>query len=137
VAEVRAAHAERTIELDVQGDCVGAWDADRLAQLCSNLLSNAIEHGDAVAPVRLRLDGRASDSVELLVSNTGKPIPPEALPELFLAFRRAPGHGRGRGGVGLGLYIVDQIVRGHGGSMEAQSDETATRFTVRLPRAPI
>ncbi|HYP89830.1 MAG TPA: ATP-binding protein [Polyangiaceae bacterium] len=135
VAEVRAAHAERAVELEVQGDCVGDWDADRLAQLCSNLLSNAIEHGDTAAPVRLRLDGRASDSVELLVSNTGKPIPSEALPQLFLAFRRAPGQGRGRGGVGLGLYIVDQIVRGHGGSIEAHSDETATRFTVRLPRA--
>ncbi|HYQ14729.1 MAG TPA: ATP-binding protein [Polyangiaceae bacterium] len=134
LAEVQAAHAERAFDLQITGNCVGNWDPDRLAQICSNLLGNAIEHGDASAPVRVLLDGSAEDSVELLVSNTGKPIVPEALPHLFLAFRRAPGSGRGRGGVGLGLYIVEQIVRSHGGTIEAHSDENSTRFTVRLPR---
>ena len=132
LAEVRAAHVERSFELELVGTAVGSWDPDRLAQVCSNLLGNAIEHGDAGAPVKIRLDGSADESVELRVSNLGKPIPAETLPQLFLPFRRAPS--KGQGGVGLGLYIVEQIVSGHGGTIEAQSDEGSTSFTVRLPR---
>jgi signal transduction histidine kinase len=133
LAEVRAAHPERRFELEQSGSCVGNWDPERLAQVCSNLLGNAIAHGDPSGAVTVRVDGAAADFVELSVSNFSKPIAPETLSQLFLPFRRARSHGRG--GVGLGLYIVQEIVNGHGGSIEAQSDESATRFIVRLPRA--
>jgi signal transduction histidine kinase len=132
LAEVQAAHVDRVLDFEVLGACVGRWDPDRLAQVCSNLFGNALEHGAPGAPVTVRLDGRQPELVELSVSNVGKPIAPEALAQLFLPFRRSGG--QPRGGVGLGLYIVEQIVSGHGGSIEAHSDESATRFVVRLPR---
>lgn len=134
LAEVQTANVERTFDFEVSGACVGSWDPDRLAQICSNLFGNAMEHGEAGARVTVTLDGNQPDYVELSVRNVGKPIAPELLPQLFLPFRRAPGHSRG-GGVGLGLYIVQQIVNGHGGSIHAHSDEGSTRFVVRLPRA--
>lgn len=133
LAEVRAAHGERRLEFEQVGSCIGNWDPERLAQVCSNLLGNAIAHGDPAGPVTVQLDGSAGDCVELRVSNLAKPIPSETLAQLFLPFRRA--RGDRPGGVGLGLYIVQQIVNGHGGSIEAQSDEGETRFVVRLPRA--
>jgi signal transduction histidine kinase len=133
LGEVQAAHVERAIDFEHAGNCVGHWDPDRLAQVCGNLLGNAIEHGDASGPVTVRLDGSAADCVQLTVSNLGTPIPAEELSQLFLPFRHA--RGKGRGGVGLGLYIVEQIVSGHGGSIEAHSDGSSTRFVVSLPRA--
>lgn len=130
--EVQAAHAGHHFDFEVVGGCVGSWDRDRLAQVCSNLLGNAIEHGEAGAPVLVRIDGSDPELVELSVSNVGKPIEPELLEQLFLPFRRA--HDKPRGGVGLGLYIVEQIVSAHGGSISATSDADATRFVVHLPR---
>jgi two-component system, sensor histidine kinase and response regulator len=133
LAEIRAAHGERHLELEQIGSCVGNWDPERLAQVCSNLLGNAIAHGDPTGPVKIRLDGTADDYVELSVTNLAKPIAPETLAQLFLPFRRAGSNVRS--GVGLGLYIIQQIVSGHGGSIEAHSDDSETRFVVRLPRA--
>lgn len=130
--ELRAAHPQQRFEFQVVDGCVGNWDPDRLAQVCSNLLGNAIEHGEPFAAVGVRIDGSDAELVELSVSNVGKPIAPEVLEQLFLPFRRA--HEKRSGGVGLGLYIVEQIVSAHGGSITANSDEDATRFVVRLPR---
>jgi signal transduction histidine kinase len=130
--EVRATHPERPFEFQALGNCIGNWDPDRLAQVCSNLLGNAIEHGDANAPVVARVDGSDEKFVALVVLNVGRPIAAELLQHLFLPFRRAGG-GPG-GGVGLGLYIVEQIAAAHGGSVTAESDAESTRFVVRLPR---
>ncbi len=132
LAEARAAHVERAFELDQIGACGGHWDPERLAQVCSNLLSNAIEHGEASTPILVQLDGSGAHSVKLTVSNRATPIPPEVLSQLFLPFRRA--RNNARGGVGLGLYIVQQIVSAHGGSIEARSDDGTTHFVVSLPR---
>lgn len=131
--EMRAAHGERTFSLEVSGNCRGNWDPDRLAQVCSNLLGNAIEHGDT-GPIAVELDCAREGWVELRVSNQGKPIAPEALAQLFLPFRRANGKSQ-RGGVGLGLYIAEQIVTAHSGKITAHSEAGATRFVVSLPRA--
>lgn len=133
IEEMRASHAGRHFDCQATGDCVGDWDPDRLAQVCTNLVCNALEHGDASAPVVVALDGSNAGFVAVSVSNVGKPIPPDVLSQLFLPFRRATSSVRG--GVGLGLYIVEQIVAAHGGSIEAFSDAAATRFVVRLPRA--
>jgi signal transduction histidine kinase len=134
VEEMQASHPERVFDLRVSGDCVGRWDPERLAQVCTNLLGNAVEHGASGAPILIHVDGTGADAVEMSVRNVGTPIPADVLKQLFLPFRRASGNVRG-GGVGLGLYIVEQIVSAHGGSITAQSDATATRFVARLLRA--
>lgn len=135
VEEMQAAHHDRQFDFLASGDCSGSWDPDRLAQVCSNLLGNSIEHGEARAAITIGVDGSDDGFVELSVSNVGKAIAPEILEQLFLPFRRA--HDKRRGGVGLGLYIVEQIVAAHGGTIAAQSDDTITRFIVRLPRTGI
>lgn len=134
IQEMQAAHPETVFDLHVSGDCVGSWDPERLAQVCTNLLGNAVEHGDARTPIVIRVGCTRDDAVEVSVSNVGKPIATEVLSQLFLPFRRAPGNVRS-GGVGLGLYIVEQIVSAHGGAITVESDATVTRFVARLPRA--
>jgi signal transduction histidine kinase len=111
-------------------------DADRVAQLLSNLLSNAHKHGSGEAPVRVTLDETAGDAV-LAVHNEGPPIPADLLPHVFDAFRHGES-GPARGlGLGLGLYIARAIVVAHGGSIEASSNAAAgTTFVARLPKHP-
>ncbi|HXN83903.1 MAG TPA: HAMP domain-containing sensor histidine kinase [Myxococcales bacterium] len=110
------------------GDVCGEWDPDRLAQVVRNLLSNALSHGDRESPVLVAI-GDVGDAAELSVANRGQPIPEELRAHLYEPFRR----GRSGKGAGLGLYIVDQIVHAHGGSVELRSDAT-TVFTVTLPK---
>ena len=106
----------------------GDWDPDRLAQVARNLLSNALTHGDQKSPVMLGVRD-VGDAAELSIENRGEPIPEELRAHLFEPFRR----GRSGSGAGLGLYIVDQIARAHGGSVELSSAAT-TVFTVTLPK---
>jgi PAS domain S-box-containing protein len=138
VDELRAADPRREIELALEGDGRGTWDPARLAQVVSNLVGNALEHGERGAPVRvaIRDDG---GRVALVVHNRGPPIPPELRPVLFEPFcsgSAARDATRARG-LGLGLYIVELVVRAHGGAIAVESTaERGTTFTVRLPRAP-
>ncbi len=132
VEELEAAWPERTVQLRVEpGRYEGEWDADRLVQVVSNLGSNALQYSPPDTTVTFTLkDGGRTATLE--VHNTGNPIPPEALPHLFDPFRRASSEG---GGLGLGLYIVEQVVKGHGGRIEVTSTEAAgTVFRVVLPR---
>ena len=136
VEELLAANVGRVIRLDVEGRPRGPWDAARFAQVASNLIGNALKHGarDGIVEVALRVDDAG---VVFEVHNDGTPIPNERIPELFEPFRaEAPRAGSStQRGIGLGLYIVDQIVRAHGGSIEVTSTrELGTRFSVRLPR---
>lgn len=131
------AHPERDFELDCLGETQGAWDGDRIKQLLSNLITNAIEHGDSSAPIGVALGGRA-DYVDLSIHNHGTPIPPHMQRIIFdpltRGSKRRSGR-RGSGGLGLGLYIVQQVAVAHGGSVHLASDEASgTRFLVRLPR---
>jgi signal transduction histidine kinase len=132
--DVRVAHPTHRFELIVEGVCTGSWDRDRLAQLCTNLFINAIEHGEANSPIEVRLR-REPSAVTLSVSNRGEPIPAPMIPTLFEPFRRGRGAGKGTGGVGLGLHIVSEIARAHGGTVEAKSDANSTVFLVTLPVA--
>jgi signal transduction histidine kinase len=130
IGEMALLHPRRAIWLGPACDEVcGDWDPDRLAQVARNLLANALTHGDRRSPVLLAIRD-VGDAAELSVENRGEPIPEELLAHLFEPFRR----GRSGSGAGLGLYIVDQIVRAHGGSVELSSD-AATVFTVTLPKA--
>ncbi|QDE86461.1 sensor histidine kinase [Myxococcus xanthus] len=139
VEELSAAHPDRHITLDVEGASEGFWDADRLAQVLSNLVSNALEHGAEDTPVRLKCIAVDGEQV-LEVHNTGTPIPSQQLETLFDPFRQVgtgpeKGHRRGAGGLGLGLFIVKQIVQAHGGAVCVSSSEAeGTTFTVKMPR---
>lgn len=134
--ELRATSPGRRIDLDVRGDATGTWDPARIAQVVSNLVSNALEHGARNAAVAVRVHDRGEDVV-LEVRNRGPVIPPELMTVMFEPFCRGSvlrdaSHARG---LGLGLYIADQIVRAHGGTIAVESGEArGTTFTVRLPR---
>jgi signal transduction histidine kinase len=135
--EARTACPRASIDLQIADgvDPRGTWDPVRIAEVVANLIANAIDHG-ADARVALRVGGDA-ETVTLEVENRGSPIPPARLPTIFEPFqhRGQPPRGRGRRGLGLGLYITRAVVEAHGGSIAVVSDEAATVFRVRLPRA--
>jgi signal transduction histidine kinase len=136
VEQLRGAHPDRSIQLDVSGDVRGVWDGRRLQQLLRNLVVNAIVHGVAGAPVDVVLTGREAD-VTIEVKNTGPTIEEENLRHIFdpLKTRLEGGKGdNGEAGLGLGLFIVREIARAHGGEVTVQSRNGETVFAVRLPR---
>ena len=123
------------LALEVTGDLQGRWDEDRLFQVFSNLVGNALVHGSGEGAVLIRAVGADPDAVRVSVHNRGV-VPPELMPRLFQPpaglEERRPDKARG---LGLGLFIVSQIVKAHGGTVEVDSAEAAgTSFTVRLPR---
>jgi signal transduction histidine kinase len=131
--ELEAANPERSIVVDVEGNVTGDWDHDRLQQVLSNLMGNALHHGHNDHPVRVRCDGRDPTHVDVSVHNGGV-VPPEVLPVLFEPFRGNARYQRTRG-LGLGLFITQQIVQAHGGTLGVSSDAaTGTTFRLDLPR---
>jgi PAS domain S-box-containing protein len=134
--ELQVAHLGRKLELEAEGDGWGWWDADRLAQVVGNLVSNALHHGRPDTPVRVRIHGIGPE-VCLSVRNDGVPIPPETQATLFQPFRRGTTGKAATRSVGLGLFIVRQVAQAHGGDVTVHSSqEEGTTFTVRLPRNP-
>jgi len=136
VDELEISRPGREVELVMEGDLRGGWDADRLSQLLINLGRNALDYSPEGTPVRFSVHDEGTH-LRLEVHNEGPPIPPERLGLLFEPFRRfADNEGRSSSsGLGLGLYIVEQIVRAHGGEVGVRSTlEEGTTFTVRLPR---
>jgi signal transduction histidine kinase len=135
--EVEPSATGSRLQLSVAGSATGAWDADRLAQLVSNLVSNAMAHGLPDQPVAVTIDGQGDDTVLLHVTNGGF-IPEPILPIIFEPFRMGADRKAERSsGLGLGLYISQQIVLAHAGSIQVTSSAgDGTRFTVRLPRNP-
>lgn len=133
--ELQAAWPERDLQVNQSGDGEGEWDPDRLAQVVSNLVSNALRYSPPGTPVKVSTRAEPK-TVVVEVHNLGRPIPPELLPHIFEAMKRGPQDGQSSGrSVGLGLYIVEQIVRAHGGTVAVQSTEAeGTTFTVQLPR---
>ena len=116
------------------GDSVGAWDPDRLAQVFSNLLGNAVQHGVAAGGVKVHIDGSAPERVRVAVHNQGC-IPPHLFPRVFEPMSGAETRRSGSHGLGLGLFITEQVARAHGGAVSVEStEELGTTFTVWLPR---
>lgn len=132
--EVASAFPDRDIQLVATGDLRGAWDPARVHQALTNLLANAVNHGDDPIEISVRADG--DDFVITEVANRGAPIATDALPTLFDPFRRVVDRGGPRkAGLGLGLFIVNQIALAHGATIDVASDaETGTRFVLRWPR---
>ncbi len=135
VDELRAAHPLREVRFEPSGDGGGAWDPDRIAQVLTNLVRNALRYSPAGTPVLVTSLG-TGDSVVLEVHNQGTPIPPETGAVLFEPMRRGTGPlNKGTDGLGLGLFIVKQIVLAHEGSVDFRSSQAeGTTFTVTLPR---
>jgi len=122
------------IEVNLHGDLRGEWDSDRLAQVLSNLVGNALQHGEAGQAVHLLLDGSQADTVTLTVANAGS-IAPESLPHVFDPFGGGRRQRARSEGLGLGLFIVRQIVDAHGGEIGVHADgHHRTVFRVALPR---
>lgn len=134
VDEAETTHPGRRIEVAHSGDLDGEWDFDRLSQALQNLVVNAMKHSPPGSPVSVRTR-RTEDGVELTVHNQGEPIPDTLRPRLFQPMQRgSAAFDRASRSVGLGLYIVDQIVRRHGGHIEVEScAERGTSFRIELP----
>jgi signal transduction histidine kinase len=134
-SEVLASNPSLTLRVSTDGDLQGQWDCERLTQALTNLVSNAVHHGDVQRPITVRGE-RHGDEVTVAVHNEGRPIPPEQLGRLFEPMKEMTAVPRDRRHLGLGLYIVDRIVAAHGGTLEVESNaRLGTTFTMRLPVA--
>lgn len=140
VETIRTGNPQQSFEEHLSGDLILSGDAPRLQQALANLLSNAVQHGDRGRPISLTAQA-VDDGVEVLVTNFGRPIQASALQTIFEPLVRAPNagadvHEQSKTSLGLGLFIVREIVVGHGGTVTVQSSADAgTAFTIRLPRA--
>ena len=131
VDELAIDHPDRKVDVELHLGRPVACDPARISQLVSNLLANALTHGDPVQPVRLRASTHAS-SFELSIANAGAKISDEALAHLFQPFYRGKA-GTSKQGLGLGLYIAAEIAKAHNGWLDADSNDTETRFTLIMP----
>ncbi len=131
VAELRGTHETHTIETDIALHGTVVCDQERVGQLLSNLLTNAVVHGARDQPVRVT--ARCEHGVlSVVVSNAGEAIAPEKMSRLFQPFWRGAGR-NAHGGLGLGLYIAAEIARAHQGTLTVASDPQATTFTFTAP----
>jgi len=137
--EARAAHPERVFRLEISDKLEGQFDTERLHQVISNLLSNAVQYGARNQPITLRAYGDA-DRVTVQVKNHGRPIPEDQLQVIFNPLVQIPSplvdeDSAPATSLGLGLYIAREIVTLHGGTLAAESSEhEGTVFSARLPR---
>lgn len=135
IQETRDGHSNCTIDLRADGPAIGRWDAHRLREVLTNLLSNAVNHGGDACRITVTL-GSDDSRVHLAVHNTGEPIAASLLPIIFQPLVRARRESSSSvpSGLGLGLAIVDRVVTAHGGQVEVSSTrEGGTTFTVHLP----
>ncbi|MDN7702430.1 sensor histidine kinase [Burkholderia semiarida] len=136
VDELRAGHPDRDIDVDIRGDLRGDWDDQRMQQLLSNLVGNAVKYGTPGTPVRVTAAANDSE-VFVEVGNRGPVIDRHTLDRIFDPLQRGedrPDRKRDDGGLGLGLFIANEVAKAHRGWIDARSDRTETVFAVRLPR---
>ncbi|AUX39173.1 uncharacterized protein SOCE26_005550 [Sorangium cellulosum] len=137
IDELGATQPGVPIRLDLQGSGAGSWDPERVVQMVTNLVQNALDYAEAGSAVRVAVYPGGDDHLVIEVHNDGPVIAPELLETLFDPFHRAPVGGNtsaGRG-LGLGLFIAQQIAKAHGGAIEVESTAgRGTTFTARLPR---
>jgi len=137
---IRAGNPQQDFEEHISGDLVISGDAPRLQQALVNLLSNAVQHGDRGRTISL-VAKASHNEIKVRVTNFGRPIPPSALQTIFEPLVQAPNastelHEQSKTSLGLGLFIVREIVVGHGGTVTVQSSvDAGTAFTICLPRA--
>lgn len=130
-SELKIAFPERTVDIDCSINIAVKCDANRIAQLLSNLVANALTHGAVNEPVIVSAN-ITMGYFELTVANGGKTIPEESIDTLFEPFKREE-TSPSQQGLGLGLYIASQIAGAHGGTLSVVSKDNETRFTFRMP----
>jgi signal transduction histidine kinase len=138
--EVQAGNPDCEIDLELVGDLRAEIDPARFAQVLSNLLSNAVQYGATDRPITLLARGEP-DTIELQVTNFGSVIPADMLQIIFNPLVQVHDDGSSSKtlatSIGLGLFIADDIVRAHGGTLEVSSSEAnGTVFSIRIPRTP-
>ncbi|MYM75009.1 sensor histidine kinase [Duganella sp. FT134W] len=137
IDELRTYHAERQIVFHAPPSLTASVDAGRIAQMLSNLIGNAIQHGSVDTPVIVALSGSDSEVV-ITVSNEGPVIPANKLRSIFEPLVRVGDGGDDpieRSSLGIGLFIAREIARGHHGDVNVDSVEgKGTRFTVVISR---
>ena len=126
VEELKYLFPDRQIAVDLFLKDPIHCDADRIAQLASNLLANALTHGNPQSPVYFTATN-PSNTLELTVTNEGEPIPESLQAILFTPFKRESNRANNNG-LGLGLYIANQIAEAHGATLSFVSNEEETRF---------
>lgn len=130
IKEIEAGQPQGRIEFTCEGETQGIWDADRLQQVFSNLIGNALQHGTGHA-IQVIVSGSAQQ-VSVRIRNEGS-MSPQAAARLFQPFERGEGRGSAHG-LGLGLYIAHELVRLHGGTLRMRSEDGSTEFEMNLPR---
>jgi signal transduction histidine kinase len=136
IQEVRAAFPQREVDLQCQGETLGAWDVKRVQQLLSNLVVNALTHGTPDTAVKVMLTSDPKE-VRIKVTNHGLVIDPVLLSEILQPLQRGALEAElaANDGLGLGLFIASEVAKGHGGRIEVESSGTETVFTAVLPRS--
>jgi len=131
IAEIRSSYPERAIEMEMHLDQTISGDHSRLAQMFSNLLANAVTHGENGRPIRVAA-AIVGNQLEVSIANSGKAIPAVVMDRLFQPFYRGNANSAVQG-LGLGLYISAAIAEAHGGRLDVLSDSVETRFTFSMP----
>ena len=127
--ELRAGFPERSLQSELEGDVNGVWDVERIGQVLSNLIGNAVHHGDPDQPVHVARRWHPVEHQWCSRSSMAAPFPPTCFRICFVPFRRQARPSGRHQGLGLGLFIADKIVRLHGGSIEVSSFDATTRFS--------
>jgi len=137
VAQFHEAEAEYAdVRIIVSGDAGASMDRSLIQRAMSNLVSNAVRYAPPGSDVLIKVERVPDSDVRISVQNQGTPIPPDALPRLFQRFFRADtARTSDADHHGLGLAIVAEIARMHGGTAQAQSDSAFTRVGFRFPAA--
>jgi signal transduction histidine kinase len=137
VDEISVFHPGCIVQFEATGPLRGQWDKGRIGQALSNLVGNAYQHGAENVPIEVTVRGEP-DRVVLAVHNKGPMIPKSKLQDIFNPFRQLDAdrkQSKDPSSLGLGLYIVRAIVTAHQGTIDVESTEGGTTFTMRLPRS--
>ncbi|MGZ9271749.1 MAG: sensor histidine kinase [Candidatus Binatia bacterium] len=136
VAEIAAAYPDRTIQLDCPKHLLGCFDGTRISQMVSNLVANAIQHGDPRTPVIVKVS-LGGQNIIFQIHNEGTPIEASALATIFetpIGQRDKGARGNDFGHLGIGLFVVKKIIEAHSGTITVSSTAAAgTTFVASLP----
>lgn len=137
VEELRMVNPNATILLESPVSAIGLYDATRLEQVFSNLIGNAVQHGDPQGAITVALVA-TDDTLRFTVHNTGAVIPEDVLGSIFNPLDRyspeSPTDKGPHASLGLGLFIASEIVSAHQGHVDVTSSaEAGTVFAVEIP----
>jgi signal transduction histidine kinase len=139
IDEIRVFHPEAIVVFTASAPIVGRFDGARMEQVFSNIISNAVQHGEVQTPILVELVASEGSAI-FSVNNGGEPIPEDVLPFVFNPMGRFSQHSvidhPPSEGLGLGLFIASEIIASHKGTIDVISDrEQGTTFIVKVPIA--